>query len=227
MKKEFITRKYLVLEPHIDDFEIAMSVWLKKQAQFPTDIYLITLCNGRENQDAVSRTRKREENIKIFSELYPNITIHWYSVGYSDLTLENINTSKLITSVEQTLQTAGLSGLDALNGFKEIYIPQADNHPDHTKCNSLGKILTRNYRGKVFEFVIQNSQFMANGTFNTQVRTQYKFADKKDNERYIDCCLFPSEKSAFQFILYAQKGYDGKYIGDKFNLIRDIFVVGE
>ena len=204
-----------------------MSVWLKKQAQFPTDLYIITMCNGRENRDAISRTAKREANIKLFKGLYPNINIIWYNAGYSDLTLESMNTSKLITAFEQTLKTAGLSGLDALNGFKEIYIPQADNHPDHTKCNSLGMILTRNYRGKVFEFIIQNSQYMANGTFNTQIRTEYKFADKRDNEKLIDCCIFPSEKTSFQFILYAQKGYDGKFITDKFNLIRDIFVVGE
>lgn len=226
-RRDFIARKYLVIEPHIDDFEIAMSVWLKKQAQFPSEIYVITLCNGRENRDAISRTQKREENIKLFKTLYPNITIHWYNAGYGDLTLESLNTAKLIKGFDQTLQTAGLNGLDDLNGFKEIYIPQEDNHPDHVKCNSLGKILTRNYRGKVFEFIIKNSQYMSDGIYNTQIRTEYKFANKNDNEKYIDCCLYPSEKTSFQFTLYAQKSYDGKFISDKFNLIKDIFVVGE
>lgn len=230
MKKErkFNTRKYLVIEPHIDDFEIGMSVWLKKQANFPSEVTIITLCNGRENSDAVSRTKKREENIETFKNLYPNIEIIWKSIGYSDLVLESFTTNKLIMSVDEALKTSGfLDGIVGLNIFKEIYIPQADNHPDHSKCNLLGKIITRSYNGKVFEFIIQNSQYMETGNWNTVIKAEYKFADKKDNKKYIDCCIYPLEKTSFQYTLYAQKSYDGKFISDRFNLIKDVFITSE
>ena len=37
--------------------------------------------------------------------------------------------------------------------FKEVYFNQADLHPDHRIVNQIGKILTRQYKGKVFEFI--------------------------------------------------------------------------
>ena len=43
MERERYTRKILIIEAHLDDFEIGMSAWLAKMAGYPTEIMLVTL----------------------------------------------------------------------------------------------------------------------------------------------------------------------------------------
>lgn len=221
--RRFNLRKYLVLEPHIDDFEIAMSIWLKKQSLYPTEVTIVTFCNGRENKDAVIRQRKREDNIKAFKKLYPEIEIKNINLGFTDTKLDAMSMSQIIDEFYKNMKDFNIQE------YKEIYIPQEDLHTDHSIINRIGKIFTRPYKGKVFEFIIQNSREFGNyGITNTEIRSEFTFGSQVDNDKYIYPCMFDGEKNqSYQYILYRQKWYDGKFISDKFNLIKDTFVVGE
>ena len=213
-------REYLVLEAHLDDFEIAMSTWLQKQANVPTKITLVTWCSaGRDFENGVSRKNKRQKNLDYFKSIYPNIEIENLHLQFIDLELEKATKSQLIQALY-----ARIKDFD-IEKYKEIYFHQADLHPDHTAINVVGKILTRNFKGKVFEFIIKNSIYCSDSyNYNTEIKAEYKYSDDRYSEKFIYPCLYPSEKTKLQHILYNQKNYDGKYVSDRFNLIRDIFV---
>ena len=213
------TREILILEAHLDDFEIGMSAWLQKQAQVPTKITLVTLCGkGRDFENGVSRNKKRDENLELFKRLYKNIEIDHIVLSYVDLTLDGVSLNSIIKTLENKLS------LD-FQKYKEIYFNQSDLHTDHVVVNQIGKILTRSYKGKVFEFIIKNSVYCSdNYSFNTEIKSEYKYSDDRYSEKFIYPCLYPSEKTMLQHILYNQKNYDGRYISDRFNLIKDIYV---
>lgn len=230
MERERHTRRILVVEAHLDDFEIGMSAWLAKMAGYPTEITLVTFCGGRKNDKAIdiqNRLDYRENNIEKFKKLYPNVIINNLILGYNDTELDMYSIGKIIENFFNTLKDYDGTTFNP-GKYKEIYINQADLHSDHTIVNQIGKILTRQYKGKVFEFIVTNSgYFSEDAAYNTVIRADYKFNVESYSEKYIYPCLFPTEKTSLQQILYGQKGYDGKYITDKFNLIKDVFVVGD
>lgn len=221
MDKERFKRKYLILEAHLDDFEIGMSAWLHKVSSYPTEITLVTFCSGRGNtEEDLKRLQYREENLKKFKAWYPNISIENIKIGMVDTRMDTASISTIIASLY-----AKIKHFD-INEYKEIYIHQADLHPDHEIVNKIGKIITRSFKGKVFEYLITNSGFMSDkAAYNTEIKVEYKFKDENYSKKFIYPCLFPTEKTSLQQTLYGQKSFDGKYISDKFNLIKDIFVV--
>lgn len=230
MERERYTRKILIVEAHLDDFEIGMSAWLAKMAGYPTEITLVTFCQGINNsaEEDKLRLEYRESNLNGFKKLYPNVKINNIRMGYKDTELDSVSLGKLIKSFYDAVEkNESLKGFN-LNHFKEIYFHQADLHTDHTIVNKIGKILTRQYKGKVFEFIITNSGYFSDTiNFNTVIRVDYKFNVESFSQKFIYPCVYPTEKTSLQQILYCQKGYDGKYITDRFNLIKDVFVVGD
>lgn len=213
-------RKYLILEGHLDDFEIGMSAWLQKAASYPSEIHLVTFCRGR-GQDVEDANRRyyRTQNLEKFKKLYPNIEIVNYHLDFVDTRLDACSMGTIINKLYATLKPFDVSD------YKEIYFHQEDLHTDHTIINKIGKIITRNYKGKVFEFIITNSGYMSEFTkWNTEIKVEYKFRDEDYSQKYIYPGLFPTEKTFLQELLYGQKSFDGKFISDKFNLIKDIFV---
>lgn len=228
------TRNILILEAHLDDFEIGMSVWLQKMGSHPTRIDLITFCKGRESSESLGdsdeKNKKRMEyrlnNLKLFKKLYPNIEIINHVLNFTDTSLENVSINHILKEV-YAFPGIQLGQEVNLYSYKEVYFTQGDLHPDHTKVNQIGKILTRNYKGRVFEYIITNSGYISDTSkINTEIKAEYRFKDEKYSEKYIYPCLFPTEKTSLQQILYGQKAFDGKFISDKFNLIKDVFVTG-
>ena len=229
VERERHTRKILIIEAHLDDFEIGMSTWLAKMAGYPTEIMLVTFCQGINNsaEEDKKRLDYRIKNIESFKKLYPNVKINNIRLGYRDTEMDSFSVGKIIDSFYSAVERIDNKTFNP-NQFKEVYFNQADLHPDHRIVNQIGKILTRQYKGKVFEFIITNSgYFSEESLYNTVIRADYKFNIESYSEKYIYPCLFPTEKTSLQQILYGQKGYDGKFITDKFNLIKDVFVVGD
>ena len=212
-------REILILEAHLDDFEIGMSTWLQKQAQVPTKITLVTFCSeGRNGENGIERNTKRKENLDLFKKLYPNIEIENIKLGYSDLVLDAMSMSSVIITLSNKFDME-------LYRFKEVYFNQSDLHTDHRIVNQIGKVLTRNFKGKVFEFIIKNSVYCSDSySYNTEIKSVYLYSNDTYSEKFIYPCLYPSEKTKLQDILYNQKNYDGKYISDRFNLIKDVYV---
>lgn len=229
MERERHTRKILIIEAHLDDFEIGMSAWLAKMAGYPTEITLVTLCQGINNyaEEDKKRLDYRIKNLESFKKLYPNVKINNIRLGYRDTELDSFSIGKIIDSFYSAIERVDKKTF-FVNQYKEIYFHQTDLHPDHRIINQIGKIITRQYKGKVFEFIITNSgYFSEEAIYNTVIRADYKFNVESFSEKYIYPCLFPTEKTSLQQILYGQKCYDGKFITDKFNLIKDVFVVGD
>ena len=224
------TKKILILEPHLDDFEIGLSVWLKKQAAYKIEIHIISFCSGRPDQtkeEKEERSFYRGTNLEYFKNEYPNIKIHNWFMGYDDTTLDIIGMGRLTNAFWNLFESCILPYVGSYDFLKEVYFPQADLHPDHEMINKLGRIITRNFKGKVFEYIIQNSNYSGEYVYNSEIKTEFNFEDKELSKKFIDCCLFPHENVYFQQILHKQKQFDGKYISDKLNLIKDVFVASD
>lgn len=219
--KNIYKRKYLILEAHLDDFEIGMSAWLQKAASYPSEITLVTFCRGRgQDVEDGNRLHYRTKNLEKFHNCYPKIQITNIRLEMVDTRLDACSMGALINNFY-----AKMGKTFDISDYKEIYFHQQDLHDDHNIVNKIGKIITRQYKGKVFEFIITNSGYMSEFTkYNTEIKVPYIFKDEKYSEMFIYPGLFPTEKTSLQQLLYGQKSFDGKYISDKFNLIKDIFV---
>ena len=225
-----LTKKILILEPHLDDFEVGLSVWLKKMSSFKLDIHIVTFCEGRReqtSQERADRLQKRLDNLELFKVKYPNLKIWNWRMKFKDTELDGISMGALIVEFHKFFDSLVVPHVQNFDYFKEIYFPQEDLHVDHSIVNKIGKILTRNFKGKVFEYIIQNSNYKNDFTYNTEIKTEFTFGDDVLAKNFIEVCLYPHEKVYFQNIVHIQKGFDGKYISDKLNLIKDIFVASD
>ena len=221
-------KKILILEPHLDDMEIGLSVWLKKMAMYQMEIHIVTFCYGRDEENGKERVKKRSENLELFKKEYPNLTIYnWHLRDMKDTTLDNYSIGYLIKEFSNLFDCNIKDYVAEFDFFKEIYIPQADLHLDHTRVNQIGKILTRKFKRKVFEYIIRNSEYTNDHKYNTEIKTEFDFNNKNSVSKYIETCIYPTENIYFQNILHIQKNFDGKYISDKLNLIKDVFVASD
>ena len=230
VKSDKFVKKILVLEPHLDDFEIGLSVWLKKQKNLKIEIHLVTFCSGRPEQtteERLLRSKVREENIKFFAQLYPTIKIINYNLNLEDTTLDTYSMGSLILKFYDLFDSKISNFVENFDFFKEIYFVQSDLHTDHNIINKLGKIITRKFKGKVYEYIIQNSNYLNEYVYNTEIKTEYNFDDKDLAKTFIEVGIYPNENIYFQQLLFRQKGFDGKYISDKLNLIKDVFVTSD
>ena len=224
-----MTKKVMILEPHLDDFEVGLSVWLKKMANYKIEIHLVTFCSGRPNEEVINQERlnKRLENLEFFKKEYPNISIYNHRMNFGDTTLEDYSIGYLINCFYELFEKYISGYVSNLDFFKEFYITQSDLHPDHEIINKIGKILTRTFKGKVFEYIIRNSDYSNNFNYNTEIKTEYDWNSENHIAKFITPCLYPTEKIYYQNIVHVQKSYDGKYISDKLNLIKDVFVASD
>lgn len=230
VKSDKFVKKILVLEPHLDDFEIGLSIWLKKQAAYKIEIHIVSFCSGRPTQtkeEKEERIKFRNKNLEYFKKEYPNIKIHNWFMGYDDTTLDQLGMGKLTNNFWNLFESFVLPYIGNFDFIKEVYFPQADLHPDHEIINKLGKIITRKFKGKVYEYIIQNSNYLNEYVYNTEIKTEYNFDDKDLAKTFIEVGIYPNENIYFQQLLFRQKGFDGKYISDKLNLIKDVFVASD
>ena len=68
-------RTYVILEPHIDDFELGtLPFILKNSGVYKNEhtpvaiVSVITFCTGRDEKDRINRFKKREKTVQVNGE---------------------------------------------------------------------------------------------------------------------------------------------------------------
>ena len=152
-------RTYVVLEPHIDDFELgALSFILKNAGVYKNEhtpvaiVSVITFCTGRDEKDRINRFKKREKTIELLRRR--GILVDWVcfpNAGF-DLSLVDSKINDFCEYINYYIK---------YNNPKEFIFmfPQEDLHIDHNVINKVGKILARRMFNKpVIEYIIWNSK---------------------------------------------------------------------
>ena len=153
-------RTYVILEPHIDDFELGtLPFILKNSGVYKNEhtpvaiVSVITFCTGKDEKDRSKRFQQREKTIEILRRR--GILVEWRcfpKVGF-DLSL---NDSKINDFCEYT--DYYIRHIVNTKEFNFMF-PQEDLHNDHNIINKVGKILARKMFNKpVIEYIIWNSK---------------------------------------------------------------------
>lgn len=160
---------YVVLEPHIDDFELgALSFILKNAGAYKNEhtpvamVSVITFCTGRDKNDRSRRFQQRGKIIELLRKR--GILVEWRcfpKVGFgvslddskmNDLSLDDSRINDFCEYINYYIKN---------NNPKEFIFmfPQKDLHIDHNVINKVGKILARRMFNKpVIEYIIWNSK---------------------------------------------------------------------
>jgi hypothetical protein len=150
---------YVILEPHIDDFELgALSFILKNAGAYKNEhtpvamVSVITFCLGKDKKDRIDRFKKREKTIELLRRR--GILVDWVcfpNAGF-DLSLVDSKINDFCEYVNYYIKYN--------NTKKFIFMfPQEDLHNDHNVINKVGKILARRMFNKpVIEYIIWNSK---------------------------------------------------------------------
>ena len=152
-------RTYVVLEPHIDDFELGCLPLILKNSKPYMDehtpvaeVYIISFCLGRNEENWKLRSDARTKIIELLEKR--GILIEW----------RNVPTKKRDTELNDGLipQHCEYINFYIRNLVKKDFIfliPQVDLHPDHNHVNFVGKIISRKFINKpVIEYIIWNSK---------------------------------------------------------------------
>ena len=147
---------YVVLEPHIDDFELgALSFILKNAGAYKNEhtpvamVSVITFCTGKDEKDRSKRFQQREKTIELLRRR--GILVEWSCFPNAGFDL-SLNDSKINDFCEYVNYYTKYS----INIFM---FPQEDLHNDHNVINKVGKILARRMFNKpVIEYIIWNSK---------------------------------------------------------------------
>ena len=153
-------RTYVVLEPHIDDFELGTLPFILKNAgvykneHTPVAIVsVITFCTGKDEKDRSKRFQQREKTIEILRRR--GILVEWRCFPNAGFDL-SLNDSKINDFCEYTDYYIR-HNVDTKE-FNFMF-PQEDLHNDHNIINKVGKILARKMFNKpVIEYIIWNSK---------------------------------------------------------------------
>ena len=153
-------RTYVVLEPHIDDFELgALSFILKNAGAYKNEhtpvaiVSVITFCTGKDEKDRSKRFQQREKTIEILRRR--GILVEWRCFPNAGFDL-SLNDSKINDFCEYTDYYIR-HNVDTKE-FNFMF-PQEDLHNDHNIINKVGKILARKMFNKpVIEYIIWNSK---------------------------------------------------------------------
>ena len=153
-------RTYVVLEPHIDDFELgALSFILKNAGAYKNEhtpvaiVSVITFCTGKDEKDRSKRFQQREKTIEILRRR--GILVEWRCFPNAGFDL-SLNDSKINDFCEYTDYYIR-HNVDTKE-FNFMF-PQEDLHNDHNIINKVGKILARKMFNKpVIEYIILNSK---------------------------------------------------------------------
>ena len=153
-------RTYVVLEPHIDDFELgALSFILKNAGVYKNEhtpvaiVSVITFCTGKDEKDRSKRFQQREKTIELLRRR--GILVEWRCFPNAGFDL-SLNDSKINDFCEYTDYYIR-HNVDTKE-FNFMF-PQEDLHNDHNIINKVGKILARKMFNKpVIEYIIWNSK---------------------------------------------------------------------
>ena len=151
---------YVVLEPHIDDFELGTLPFILKNAgvykneHTPVAIVsVITFCTGKDEKDRSKRFQQRGKTIELLRRR--GILVEWVCFPNAGFDL-SLNDSKINDFCEYTDYYIR-HNVDT-KGFNFMF-PQEDLHNDHNIINKVGKILARKMFNKpVIEYIIWNSK---------------------------------------------------------------------
>lgn len=153
-------RTYVILEPHIDDFELgALSFILKNAGTYKDEstpaamVSVITFCLGKDKKDRIDRFKKREKTIELLRRR--GILVDWVCFPNAGFDLSLVD-SKINDFCEYVNYYTKYS----INTKEYNFMfPQEDLHNDHNIINKVGKILARRMFNKpVIEYIIWNSK---------------------------------------------------------------------
>ena len=153
-------RTYVVLEPHIDDFELgALSFILKNAGAYKNEhttvaiVSVITFCTGKDEKDRSKRFQQREKTMELLRRR--GILVEWSCFPNAGFDL-SLNDSKINNFCEYT--DYYIRHIVNTKEFNFMF-PQEDLHNDHNIINKVGKILARKMFNKpVIEYIIWNSK---------------------------------------------------------------------
>ena len=153
-------RTYVVLEPHIDDFELgALSFILKNAGAYKNEhtpvaiVSIITFCTGKDEKDRSKRFQQREKTMELLRRR--GILVEWSCFPNAGFDL-SLNDSKINDFCEYT--DYYIRHIVNTKEFNFMF-PQEDLHNDHNIINKVGKILARKMFNKpVIEYIIWNSK---------------------------------------------------------------------
>ena len=153
-------RTYVVLEPHIDDFELgALSFILKNAGVYKNEhtpvaiVSIITFCTGKDEKDRSKRFQQREKIIELLRRR--GILVDWICFPNAGFDLSLVD-SKINDFCEYTDYYIR-HNVDTKE--YNFMFPQEDLHNDHNIINKVGKILARKMFNKpVIEYIIWNSK---------------------------------------------------------------------
>ena len=151
---------YVILEPHIDDFELgALSFILKNAGAYKNEhtpvaiVSVITFCTGKDEKDRSKRFQQRGKTIELLRKR--GILVEWRCFPNAGFDL-SLNDSKINDFCEYTDYYIR-HNVDTKE-FNFMF-PQEDLHNDHNIINKVGKILARKMFNKpVIEYIIWNSK---------------------------------------------------------------------
>lgn len=153
-------RTYVILEPHIDDFELgALSFILKNAGVYKDEhtpvaiVSIITFCTGRDEKDRSRRFKQREGIIELLRRR--GILVEWrcFPKAGFDLSLDDSKINDFCEYTDYYIR----HNIDTKE-FNFMF-PQEDLHNDHNIINKVGKILARRMFNKpVIEYIIWNSK---------------------------------------------------------------------
>ena len=153
-------RTYVILEPHIDDFELGtLPFILKNSGVYKNEhtpvaiVSIITFCTGKDEKDRSKRFQQREKTIEILRRR--GILVEWRCFPNAGFDL-SLNDSKINDFCEYT--DYYIRHIVNTKEFNFMF-PQEDLHNDHNVINKVGKILARKMFNKpVIEYIIWNSK---------------------------------------------------------------------
>ena len=153
-------RTYVVLEPHIDDFELGtLPFILKNSGVYKNEhtpvaiVSIITFCTGKDEKDRSKRFQQREKTMELLRRR--GILIEWSCFPNAGFDL-SLNDSKINDFCEYT--DYYIRHIVNTKEFNFMF-PQEDLHNDHNIINKVGKILARKMFNKpVIEYIIWNSK---------------------------------------------------------------------
>ena len=151
---------YVILEPHIDDFELGtLPFILKNSGVYKNEhtpvaiVSVITFCTGKDEKDRSKRFQQREKTIEILRRR--GILVEWRCFPNAGFDL-SLNDSKINDFCEYTDYYIR-HNVDTKEFI--FMFPQEDLHIDHNVINKVGKILARKMFNKpVIEYIIWNSK---------------------------------------------------------------------
>ena len=153
-------RTYVILEPHIDDFELGtLPFILKNSGVYKNEhtpvaiVSIITFCTGKDEKDRSKRFQQREKTMELLRRR--GILVEWSCFPNAGFDL-SLNDSKINDFCEYT--DYYIRHIVNTKEFNFMF-PQEDLHNDHNIINKVGKILARRMFNKpVIEYIIWNSK---------------------------------------------------------------------